>query len=89
MSISRSVTPAARVLHAVAVLADRRPHTVRELAIPTILVGAYVHRLQATREALAPLVEAGVIHIVGRGVPSNGRGPFLYQLAHLPESSDE
>lgn len=71
-----------RQMHIVAVLADRKEHTIRDMVLSPMLTASFVGEVTSTREALAPLIWAGYVDIVGRMKPTAKNGPlFIYRLA--------
>jgi hypothetical protein len=76
------IGPRLRLLYAIAVLADRREHTIRELGVSPQFLPGIVSEATVTRQALEPAIAAGLVIITRR----NAGVLYMYQLAYNPES---
>jgi hypothetical protein len=76
------IGPRVRQLHAVAVLADRQEHTIRDLTLTPMFGSTLVSNATSTRDAIQPLIDAGYVRIVRRTPRTGGQGSMIiYQLA--------
>ena len=75
-----------RMLHIVAVLADRKDHTIYELTIVPTLTSTWVSNMSTTRTYMHELIAAGYVVVSGRmakGTVETGQtgARYLYRLA--------